>query len=63
MKRLLILGQFALLAVIGCSGKVAPVADSPAADMPSTTTTVQTTEADGSVTSVTFVSLKVPNMV
>ena len=60
MKRFLIIGQFALLAVIGCSGKVAPVAEAPAANQ--TTTTVQTDGADGGDASMTFVSLKVPNM-
>lgn len=57
MKRFLIFGQFALLAVIGCSGKVAPVADAPSASQ--STAAIQTVDSD---TSMTLVSLKVPNM-
>ncbi len=57
MKRSSIVCQFALLAAVGCSGKVAPVVDAPAAA--ESTATMQTENSD---TSMTFVSLKVPNM-
>ena len=58
MKRSSIVCQIALLAAVGCSGKVAPVADAPVTS--ESTPIVQTEEND---TSMTFVSLKVPNMV
>jgi len=64
MKRSSIVGQFALLAAIGCQGQPAPVTDAtPTTRQTATIETPETptTHQEGD-TAVTFVSLKVPNM-
>lgn len=59
MKRSSIVCQFALLAAVGCSSQVAPVSPTSASTEIESASTVQTDDSD---TSMTFVSLKVPNM-
>jgi hypothetical protein len=55
MKRSSIVVQLAFLAVIGCSAKTEPLSDAGS-------DAATTTQSDGGAASITFVSLKVPNM-
>jgi hypothetical protein len=60
MKRFSFVMQLALVAAIGCSAQPGPVANSSAAPE---STPVGQSDADEGATALTFVSLKVPNMV